>query len=61
MRYELKKRDIKKLKVVYSKEEPMKPTVQGEEHGRHIPASAVFVPAAAGFILASEVVKDIIG
>ena len=61
MRYELKKRDIKKLKVVYSKEEPMKPTVQGEEHGRHIPASAVFVPAAAGFILASEVIKDIIG
>ncbi|MBE6808330.1 MAG: tRNA threonylcarbamoyladenosine dehydratase [Ruminococcaceae bacterium] len=61
MRYELKKRGIKKLKVVYSKEEPMKPTVQGEEHGRHIPASAVFVPAAAGFILASEVVKDIIG
>jgi tRNA A37 threonylcarbamoyladenosine dehydratase len=61
MRYELKKRDIKKLKVVYSKEEPIKPTVQGEEHGRHIPASAVFVPAAAGFILASEVIKDIIG
>ena len=61
MRYELKKRGIKKLKVVYSKEEPIKPTVQGEEHGRHIPASAVFVPAAAGFILASEVVKDIIG
>lgn len=61
MRYELKKRGIKKLKVVYSKEEPIKPTVQGEEHGRHIPASAVFVPAAAGFILASEVIKDIIG
>lgn len=60
MRYELKKRGIKKLKVVFSKEEPIKPTVQNEEFGRHIPASAVFVPAAAGLILASEVVKDII-
>lgn len=61
MRYELKKRGIKKLKVVYSKEEPIKSIIQGEEHGRHIPASAVFVPAAAGLILAGEVVKDIIG
>ena len=60
MRYELKKRGIKKLKVVYSKEEPIKPTVQTQEHGRHIPASAVFVPATAGFILAGEVVKDLI-
>ena len=60
MRYELKKRGIKKLKVVYSKEEPIKPQVQEEENGRHIPASAVFVPACAGMILAGEVVKDII-
>ena len=61
MRYELKKRNIKKLKVVYSKEEPLKPTIQKEESGRHIPASAVFVPAAAGVIIAGEVTKDIIG
>ena len=61
MRYELKKRNIKKLKVVYSKEEPIKPTIQKEESGRHIPASAVFVPAAAGMIIAGEVTKDIIG
>ncbi len=60
MRYELKKRGIKRLKVVYSKEEPIKPMVQTEENGRHIPASAVFVPASAGMILAGEVVKDII-
>lgn len=60
MRYELKKREIKKLKVVYSKEEPIKPQVQAEENGRHTPASAVFVPATAGMILAAEVVKDII-
>lgn len=60
MRYELKKRGINKLKVVYSKEEPIKPEVKNEEFGRHIPASAVFVPATAGFILASEVIKDLI-
>ncbi len=61
MRYELKKRGIKKLKVVYSKEEPIKPFEKLEEMGRHIPASAVFVPATAGMIIAGEVVKDIIG
>ena len=60
MRYELKKRGIKKLKVVYSKEEPIKPKNQAEENGRHIPASAVFVPACAGLIIASEIVKDLI-
>ena len=60
MRYELKKRGIKKLKVVYSKEEPIKPVIQNEEKGRHIPASSPFVPAAAGMIIAGEVVKDLI-
>lgn len=60
MRYELKKRGINNLKVVYSKEEPIKPTEQLEEKGRHAPASMIFVPAAAGMILASEVVKDIL-
>ncbi len=61
MRYELKKRGFKKLKVVYSTELPIKPMIQEEAKGRHVPASAVFVPAVAGFILASEVIKDIIG
>ena len=60
MRYELKKRGIKKLKVVYSKEEPIKPKNQAEEKGRHIPASAVFVPACAGLIIVAEVTKDLI-
>ena len=60
MRYELKKRGIKKLKAVYSKEEPIKPQSQEELNGRHIPASAQFVPACAGLIIASEVVKDVI-
>jgi tRNA A37 threonylcarbamoyladenosine dehydratase len=62
MRQELKKRDIKKLKVVYSKEEPIKALASDEEnvHRRNIPASAVFVPATAGLIIASEIVKDIL-
>ena len=61
MRYELKKRNIKKLKVVYSKEEPIKPVNLDTNLGKHIPASAVFVPACAGMILAGEVIKDLIG
>ena len=60
MRYELKKRGVKRLKVVYSKEEPIKPQATEEANGKHIPASAVFVPGAAGLILAGEVVKDLI-
>ncbi len=56
MRYELKKRGIKSLKVVYSMEEPLKPM---HENPR-IPASVPFVPAAAGMLLAGEVIKDLI-
>lgn len=53
MRRELKKLNIKKLKVVYSKEQPI--NTNEEEIG-----SISFVPPVAGFILASEVVKDLI-
>lgn len=61
MRQELKKRGVKKLKVVYSKEEPIKASAaEGETHGRNIPASAVFVPGAAGLIIASEIVKELV-
>ncbi len=62
MRYELKKRGVKRLKVVYSKEEPIKPAESDEEKGvrRSIPGSVSFVPSVAGIILASEVVKDLI-
>lgn len=67
MRRELKKRGIKKLKVVYSKEEPVKPVKDGdccEEAGagrRDIPASNAFVPSVAGLIIAGEVIKDLLG
>lgn len=58
MRYELKKLGVKKLKVVYSKEEPIKSAV--DENGKTIPASSSFVPSAAGLIIAGEVIKDLI-
>lgn len=60
MRRELKKRGVKRLKVVYSKEEPIIPKSTPCENGRHIPGSISFAPAIAGMVLASEVIKDII-
>lgn len=61
MRYELKKRSIKKLPVVWSDETPIKPTHLGENKGSHpAPASMVFVPAAAGMTAASYVVRKLI-
>lgn len=57
MRKELKKRNIKNLKVVYSKEEPI---TQIENQRKRTPASISFVPSVAGLIIASEVVKDIL-
>lgn len=58
MRRELKKRGVEKLKVVYSKEEPIKP--QFEEGEEVVPGSISFVPPALGLIIAGEVVKDLI-
>ena len=56
MRKELRSRGIQKLKVVYSKEEPIKPN----DGDYKTPASISFVPSVAGLIIAGEVVKDII-
>ncbi len=58
MRYELKKRGVKKLKVVYSEEEPLKAGVK--EGSRNVPGSTAFCPGAAGLIIASAVVIDIV-
>lgn len=54
MRKELKARNIPNLKVVYSKEEPIKHKEQ------QIPGSISFVPSVAGLIIAGEVIKDLI-
>lgn len=60
IRTELKKRNIKNVKVVYSKEKPIKPLTKNENNSKPIPASNAFVPSVVGFIIASEVVKDLI-
>ncbi len=63
MRRELKKRDIKKLKVVYSKERAMTPidlwADNSDNQRRQVPGSNAFVPSVAGLIIAAEVIKDI--
>ena len=76
MRKELRKRGIKKLKVVYSREIPMAP-IEVENNcftdcicpskertcteRRQIPGSVSFVPSVAGLIIAAEVVKGLLG
>ena len=60
MRRELKKRGISKLKVVYSKEEPIKRSNGEAENGKVPPGSLPFVPSVMGLIIAGEVVKDLI-
>lgn len=63
MRHELKKRGVKKLKVVYSQEEPAVLKMQSDEDcgkRRSVPASNSFVPPVAGLIIAGEVIKDLI-
>ena len=57
MRKELKKRGINHLKVVYSKEKPIKVL---HAKGERTPGSTSFVPPVAGFLIASEVIKDLI-
>ena len=74
MRRELKKRGVKSLKVVYSKEKPMVPRAEAEENAcpepaqeteehkrRSTPGSLAFVPSVAGLIIAGEVIKDLAG
>ena len=63
MRTGLKKRGVKSLKVVYSKEEalPRHPSVAHLfKEGEKAPGSISFVPSAVGLIIAGEVIKDLI-
>ena len=50
----LKDRGIKDVKVLYSREEPVRT-------GLRTPASVSFVPSVAGLIIAGEVIKDLAG
>ena len=72
MRNELKRRGVRKLKVVYSKEKPIAPleevdsgsrndSASGNAGRRQIPGSCAFVPPVVGMIVAGEVVKDLTG
>ena len=62
MRKELKKRGVPRLKVVYSKEPPLRPDApETEDTRRQPPGSVSFVPSVAGLILAGEVVRDLLG
>ena len=60
MRRELKRRNIKELKVVWSKEKPIKVNLEKAGVRKAVPGSVSFVPSVAGLILASEVVKDLV-
>ena len=72
MRHEMKKRRVKKLKVLYSTEQAIKPAGEAEEDNsgnidtrpgakkKTVPGSNAFVPSVAGLIIAGEVIKDLI-
>ena len=69
MRQELKKRGVKKLKVVYSKEPAIKPIddmdiknlENSSKQKRQVPGSNAFVPSVVGLIIAGEVIQDLTG
>lgn len=61
MRTELRKRGVKKLKVVYSREVSRTPIVaECDERGRRVPASISYVPAAAGLVVAEAVIGELL-
>lgn len=60
MRKELRKRNVKDLKVVWSREKPIKVNLEKEGVRKSIPGSVSFVPSVAGLVLASEVIKDLV-
>ncbi len=61
IRYELRQMGIKKLKVVYSKEQPVELREQlFNENKKPIPGSNAFVPSACGLLIGSEVIKDLL-
>ena len=69
MRYELKKRNIKNVKVLFSTEIPIdlsnneleKKLLQDEASVKHqIPGSVSFVPSIAGLLIAREIILDLL-
>lgn len=63
IRVELRKRGIRKVKVLYSREKPIRVSETEEKKGRTdrpVPGSISFVPSVAGLMIAGEVVRDIL-
>ncbi len=60
VRQECKKRGIKDVKVVYSKEQPAAPAKGFVSQEGLVPASCAFVPSVAGLVIAGQVIKDLI-
>lgn len=58
IRLELRKLDIKDVKVLYSTEEPYKSSIS--ENNKVVPMSISFVPSVAGLLIARYVILDII-
>ena len=61
MRRLLKEKGITHLKTVYTKEIPQKPQGTMDTAGKPTVASVAFVPSVAGLVIASEVIKDLVG
>lgn len=69
MRKECRKRGIDRLQVLWSDETPIVPDhhlaiqaiAEGGSTRRSIPGSSAFVPAAGGLLIASRVIRDLIG
>ena len=59
LRQELRKLNVKKHKVVYSKELSKKVVVDSSNN-RHSPASSIFVPSVCGITIASVVIKEML-
>ena len=63
MKKDFRKRNIEKLKVVYSKEQPINTNdcaINQKDSKYKVKGSISFVPSVAGLIIAGEVIKDIV-
>ncbi|MGN0318347.1 MAG: ThiF family adenylyltransferase [Lachnospira sp.] len=63
MRHELKKRNVRHLTVLYSKEIPLTPVEESDEvtNKRSVPSSTSFVPPTGGLLIAAHIVRELLG
>lgn len=60
MRRELRKRNITKLKVIFSEEQPYTEFNKTKDDKKPVIGSISFVPSVAGLVMASEIIRDIL-